>query len=114
MLGIVSQGDKTCAASEDTIVTSSESGVFAAIFDLSAMVASDVIQVRLKTKARATGTGNNLRTAAYASYTGAQSDPTNVVLGPIPVGVQCSVTIKQTATGSGGYKVVPWMLVRIG
>lgn len=111
MLGIVSQGDKTCAGTEDALATSSESGVFACLFDLAAMVASDVIQVRLKVKVRSGGTS---RTVAYAQYSGAQSDPSNVVLGPVPSGVELQATIKQTATGVGGYKVVPWSLVRIG
>lgn len=114
MLGVVTQGDKTCAATEDALGTSSETGVFALLCDLSNMVTSDVIQIRLKVKVRASGTGSTARTVAYAQYSGAQTEPTDVVLGPVPSALEVTATIKQTGTGAGGYKVVPWSLVRIG
>ena len=114
MLGVVTQGDKTCTAAEDTLGTSSESGVFALLCDFSNMVASDVIQIRLKVKVRSTGAGATARTVAYAQYSGAPTDPTDVVLGPVPSALEITATIKQTGTGVGSYKVVPWSLVRIG
>ena len=77
---------------------------------LSAMLAGDTVQLRIKTKARTTGGGTVARSFKYATYSNAQTDPLVVDLGPATCDLYCEATLKQTA-GTG--RTFPWKLMRV-
>lgn len=111
-LSNVSQGDQlTVISTEHSLATDSNGGVYLLVVDLSPMAGGDTVQIRLKTKTRSTGTGSTARTIKYATYTNAQTDPTNVELGPVCTDLYVEATLKQTA---GAVATFPWKLLKIG
>jgi hypothetical protein len=111
MISVVSQGDQACTVTtEHSLAADTKGGVYALVVDLSPMAGGDTVEIRLKSKTRDTGVGSTARTIKYATYSGAQTDPTDKDLGPIACDLYCEATIKQTA-GTG--RTIPWKLIRI-
>lgn len=71
-------------------------GVYVLAVDTSAMTNGDVLELRIKTKAKA---GSTLRQSYFATYVHIQADANKYSV-PVPVDVEVQFTLKQTA-GTG-------------
>lgn len=79
-------------------VSITAAGVYVLAVDTNAMVNGDVLELRIKTKAK---TGSTLRQAYSATYANVQSDANKFSV-PVPVDTEITFTLKQTAgTGRG-------------
>lgn len=111
-LSVLSQGDQVAVVgTEHSLITDTTPGVYQLVVDLSVLQAGDTVQLRLKTKARASGAGATARTVRYATYTGVQTDPTDVTLGgDLGFDLYVEASLKQTA---GVARTFPWKLLRV-
>lgn len=104
--------DQTCSiGTEHTLNTpdpSTTSGVFQLFLDVNALVAGDVLEVRIKEKARTGGTQRVFFTDTLTGPRGA--DAAGYATPALTLGIGWTMTIKQTA-GTG--RVVPWSIRRI-
>jgi hypothetical protein len=108
---VLSQGDQVAVVNtEHSLVTDTTPGAYRLVVDLSVLQAGDTVQLRLKTKARSTGTGSTARTSLYATYTGVQTDPVDVILGDLVTDLYVEATLKQTA---GVARTFPWKVLRL-
>lgn len=82
---------------EHTLGTSiTAAGVYVLVVDTNAMVNGDVLELRIKTKAK---TASTERLAYFSTYVHAQTE-LNKYSVPVPVDTQVTFTLKQTA-GTG-------------
>ena len=98
MTASVQSGSQTATIStEHTLGTSiTPSGAYVLVVDLNAMVNGDVLELRIKTKAKS---GSTERLAYFAAYANVQEELVKYSV-PVPVDTQITFTLKQTA-GTG-------------
>lgn len=109
-MALVSAADGSQTAvvgTEHTLTTQTTAGVYVLEVDGSALVAGDLLELRLKTKTRAGGTS---RQVYMATFMGGQIIDPNLVSLPVPTDVEIVATLKQVA-GMG--RAFPWNLRRI-
>jgi hypothetical protein len=108
----VAAGSKTADGNEQTLEASNltAAGSYVLCVDLVNMVLGDAVELRVKTKARSTGT---LQTVYFATYANAQTQ-LNVYSVPVPIdgteSAQISFTLKQTA---GTNRAYPWNVMTL-
>lgn len=81
-------------------------GTYVLVVDTAAMVAGDVLELRIKTKAKSGGTQ---RVAYVVSYANAQAAPNKYSV-PVPIDTSFQATLKQTA-GTG--RAFPWNILAL-
>lgn len=81
---------------EHTLATVTTAGTYVLVVDTNAMVAGDVLELRIKTKVRSGGTS---RLAYSVIYAHTQADPQKYSV-PVPANIEFVATLKQTA-GTG-------------
>jgi hypothetical protein len=94
-------------ATEHLLRSDTAAGCYELHIDANAMIAGDTIVIRLKELCIPGGT---LRSALYATFTGAIAEPNIKVLGPAAFDLGVSATIQQTA---GTARTFPWKLLRV-
>lgn len=91
---------------EHTLSTQSSAGVFVLLVDLTNMAGGDVLELRVKAKARSAEA--SAKVAYFATYANAQGIPIAV---SVPIAATYAVfTLKQTA-GTG--RAYPWSVVSL-
>lgn len=105
------EGSGTQSASvgtEHTLASITSSKTLVLVVDLINMAASDIVELRVKTKVLSGGT---LRTAYYQRYVDAQAADDVIALSiPIPSDIQADFTLKQTV-GTG--RNFPWKVLSL-
>lgn len=81
-------------------------GVYVLVVDTNAMVNGDILELRIKTKAKS---GSTSRLAYVATYAHIQSDPNKYSV-PVPIDTDFVCTLKQTA-GTG--RVFDWNILSL-
>jgi len=93
---------------EHTLASQTNNGTLAVVVDLINMAASDILELRIKTKVL---TGGVLRTVYYQKYIDAQAaDDVIAISIPLPSDIQADFTLKQTA-GTG--RNFPWKILSL-
>ena len=93
----VDSGSQTATIStEHTLSTQTTAGTYVLVVDLGNLANGDVVELRLKTKAKAAGTS---RLAYLATFANAQGAPNTYSI-PVPVDTEIVATLTQTA-GTG-------------
>lgn len=93
-------------STEHTLSTQTTAGVYVLVVDCNAMVAGDVVELRLKTKYASGGTERQARIWTLANV----QEDANWYSDPIAIDASIKATLKQTA-GTG--RSFPWNLLRI-
>lgn len=105
-------GDQACTIStEHTLNTpdpSTTSGIFQLFLDVNALVAGDVLEIRIKEKAKASASQRVFFADTLANARGA--DGAGYATPALTLGVGWTMTLKQTA-GTG--RTIPWSIRRI-
>lgn len=102
---LLADGEQTATINtEHTLATDISNDTYVLVVDANAMANGDVVELRLKTKARSGGTS---RLAYLATYSNVQSDPIKYSV-PVPANIECQATLKQTA-GTG--RTFSWALL---
>jgi hypothetical protein len=91
---------------EHTLSTKTDAGVYVLVVDTANLVNGEVVELRIKTKAKSGGTS---RLAYMATYAHIQGDPNKYSI-PVPVDTEIVATLKQTA-GTG--RDFPWNLLKM-
>lgn len=99
-------GSVTTDGTEQTLATVTTANTYVLVIDANAMANGDVIELRLKTKARSGGTS---RLAYFATYANVQGQPNKYSV-PVPVNVEIIATIKRVA---GTDRAYPWALLSL-
>lgn len=103
----VADGSQTAVIStEHTLATSTLGYSFVLVVDTVNMAMGDVVELRIYTKARTSGTE---RLAYLRYYANAQGEPIKYSV-PVPADVSCKATLTQTA---GVGRVFEWSLLSI-
>lgn len=93
---------------EHTLATQTNNKTFVLVVDCNAMVAGDVLELRIKTKVL---TGGTLRSAYLMTFYGAQPTDDLVKFSvPIPSDIEAVFTLKQTFGTSRSY---PWKVLSL-
>lgn len=102
----VDAGSQTATIStEHTLSTQTAAGVYVLVVDCNAMVAGDIVELRIKTKYASGGTE---RQARVYTLSNAQED-VNFYSDPIPIDSSFKATLLQTA-GTG--RAFPWNVLK--
>jgi hypothetical protein len=106
-LAEVAGGDQVATVTtEHTLTTHTGGKTVVLVVDTNAMVAGDILELRLKTKARSGGTS---RLAYYAAFAHVQAAPIKYSV-PVPANIECVATLKQTA---GTSRTFTWALLSL-
>lgn len=106
-LTVIAEGDQTAViGTEHTLVTDTTNKVYVLVVDTANMALGDILELRIKTKARSGGTSRQAYSKTYAHV---QGDPNKYSV-PVPADVEIVATLKQTA-GTG--RVFPWKLLSV-
>jgi len=103
------QGTQTTTINTEhplTTTTTGLLGIFILVVDTNALAGGDTLVLKLKTKCL---TGGTSRVAYTLTYTGVQTDIMKYSV-PIPVDVELSCTLTQTAGVSRSF---PWKLLKV-
>lgn len=99
-------GTVTTDGTEQTLTTQTTPATYVLVVDTNAMVNGDIIELRLKTKAR---TGSTSRVAYFATYAHVQGQPNKYSV-PVPVTTEIVATIKRVG---GTDRAYVWSLYSI-
>lgn len=105
---VIGSGTQAATIStEHDLATDTASHVYVLVVDAGAMVAGDVVILRLYTKVLSGGTE---RLAYSATFAHAQGDPNKYSV-PVPANISLRASLQQTA-GTG--RSFPWSLLAVG
>jgi hypothetical protein len=92
-------------STEHTLSTQTTAGVYVLVVDCNAMVAGDIVEIRLKTKYASGGTERQARVYTLSNV----QEDANFYTDPIPIDSSIKATLLQT-TGTG--RTFPWNLLK--
>lgn len=102
----VDGGSVTTDGTEQTLTTQTTAATYVLVTDTANMVNGDMIELRLKTKARSGGTS---RQAYVVTYQNVQGNPNKYSV-PVPANVEIVATIKRVG---GSDRAYPWGLLSL-
>lgn len=104
----ISSGTKTATAggTEDDLATDTANHTYVLVVDANALVAGDIVELRLYTKCLSGGTE---RLAYVAVYANVQGEPMKYSV-PVPADIHVRATLRQTA---GSARAFPWKLLAL-
>jgi len=96
----------TTDGSEQTLTTQTTANTYVFVIDTNAMVNGDILEIKIKTIVRASGTE---RIAYYVSYAHIQGEPIKYSV-PVPIDISIKVTLKRVAGSDHAY---PWKILSL-
>ena len=102
---VAAEASTTTDGTEQTLSTQTTNGTYVFVIDTGAMVNDDVIEIRLKTKARSSSTS---RISLFARFKHIQAQP-DKFSEPLPITNELVVTLKRVG---GTDRTYDWQLLR--